>query len=534
MRRSAVSLNQALGLIFLIICLIITTRRVYEQQYFSSLLSSIQQQDEAKEVLLSPTRTDGVSTSSELTSSQVVSQSAPVKALESPPTTQTPQLETATSNTISSTQVIAESKSDALYTQTSFSDATTSTAAVDSMPTEEASSAHGPVNGCPEKTGDEGLFAQATPYVQAIMNSSTNSSMYDMPRLECPTINVERYSHLALGAVAPGKPRYFFAINLFQSVAIMPQLLASTVEVMRFLGPELCALSIVEGRSTDGTFEILKMLAQEMEALGVRYFLSCNERNPWGGETDRISALSELRNQALAPLTHHPGRYDIATTIIFLNDIAPCSEDILELIHQRTVLEADMTCAMDWINDGVSFYDIWISRQMNGEMFFEIPQSGSWEFSKNLFWNHFESRSRYKQGKPVQVFSCWNGAVALNAQPFMEGKVDFRSAHIGECYFGEPTLLAKDLWKLGNGRIAIIPKVNLGYSVEVSAKAKELHGWVSKQPGKKGTDDTGPTEWHGLKWQEKPPASIHCASIGTNPTWERGYWVPWDQTLRRR
>ncbi|KAK4938238.1 hypothetical protein LTR10_021311 [Elasticomyces elasticus] len=401
---------------------------------------------------------------------------------------------TATSDAISSTHIVFESETDASNTKTSFSDeptaiaslSVTATADVIAMATETTLSAHVPALGCPEKTGDEGLFAQANRYVQEIMNSSTNSSVGDMPRLKCPIINVERYSHLAVGAIAPGKPRYFFAMNLFQSVAIMPQLLASTVEVMRFLGPELCALSIVEGRSTDGTFEILQKLAAEMESLGVQYSLSCNERNPWGGETDRISALAELRNQALAPLTHHPGRYDISTTIIFLNDVAPCADDILELVHQRSVLEADMTCAMDWINDGVAFYDAWIARQLNGELFFEVPQSGSWEFSKNLFWNHQESRTRYKDGKAVQVFSCWNGAVALNAQPFMEGKIDFRSAREGECYFGEPTLLAKDLWKLGNGRIAIIPKVNLGYSVEVSAKAKKLHGWVSKPAGKKG------------------------------------------------
>ncbi|KAK5025302.1 hypothetical protein LTS07_008153 [Exophiala sideris] len=524
MRRAAVSLNQALGLILLTFCLVITTRRVYEQQYFSSLLNNIQQHDEAKDVLVPPTVPNRVSASSESMASQVAESA------------------TATSDAISSTHIVFESETDASNTKTSFSDeptaiaslSVTATADVIAMATETTLSAHVPALGCPEKTGDEGLFAQANRYVQEIMNSSTNSSVGDMPRLKCPIINVERYSHLAVGAIAPGKPRYFFAMNLFQSVAIMPQLLASTVEVMRFLGPELCALSIVEGRSTDGTFEILQKLAAEMESLGVQYSLSCNERNPWGGETDRISALAELRNQALAPLTHHPGRYDISTTIIFLNDVAPCADDILELVHQRSVLEADMTCAMDWINDGVAFYDAWIARQLNGELFFEVPQSGSWEFSKNLFWNHQESRTRYKDGKAVQVFSCWNGAVALNAQPFMEGKIDFRSAREGECYFGEPTLLAKDLWKLGNGRIAIIPKVNLGYSVEVSAKAKKLHGWVSKPAGKKGKDKSDPTESHGIKWQEKPPASIHCASIGTDPTWEKGYWVPWDQSLRRR
>jgi alpha-1,3-mannosyltransferase len=51
-------------------------------------------------------------------------------------------------------------------------------------------------------------------------------------------------------------------------------------------------------------------------------------------------------------------------------------EDILELIHQRLLQKADMTCAMDWIYGGATFYDVWVSRAMNGDQFFEVPQSG--------------------------------------------------------------------------------------------------------------------------------------------------------------
>lgn len=43
---------------------------------------------------------------------------------------------------------------------------------------------------------------------------------------------------------------------------------------MRFLGPQCCALSIVEGWSTDETYAILAGLKQELAAFGVPYFLS--------------------------------------------------------------------------------------------------------------------------------------------------------------------------------------------------------------------------------------------------------------------
>ncbi|EXJ60365.1 hypothetical protein A1O7_04517 [Cladophialophora yegresii CBS 114405] len=311
-------------------------------------------------------------------------------------------------------------------------------------------------------------------------------------------------------------------MNLHQSAHIIPQLLGAIVEAVRFLGPDHCVISVVEGRSTDGTFEILKSLVKEMEHLGVSYFLSCNELQPGGNGMERISTLAELRNLALGPLTRHPDQFDLSTTIIFLNDIAPCVEDILELILQRALLGADMTCGMDWYNlddgQGGTFYDSWIGRQMNGETFFEVPQSTSWDFSKNLFWDHETSKLRYSLGQPLQVFSCWNGAAAIAASPFMDGRIWFRTEMQGECHLGEPVHLAKDLWRLGYGKIAVIPGVNIGYSVVDSRIAKDAHGWVSE------VVEEGPMEPNRIVWQERPPGQIKCLE----GDWHKPSWEPFD------
>ncbi|KAB2100106.1 hypothetical protein AG0111_0g11695 [Alternaria gaisen] len=66
---------------------------------------------------------------------------------------------------------------------------------------------------------------------------------------------------------------------------------------------------------------------------------------------------------------------------MFSNDGALCMEDLLELIHQRTLQGADQTCAMDWtyVGDHPTFYDVWIARGMTGDSFLEIPASGSWD-----------------------------------------------------------------------------------------------------------------------------------------------------------
>ncbi|KIW89614.1 uncharacterized protein Z519_09770 [Cladophialophora bantiana CBS 173.52] len=365
---------------------------------------------------------------------------------------------------------------------------------------------------CEGRETDRDSFTKAGDYVHSVMNGSDGY----LPRLECPPLNASRYHGLSDRTTSGQKPRFFFATNLHQSAHIIPQLLGAIIEVIRFLGPEVCVVSVVEGRSTDGTFEILKSLAKEMEHLGVSYFLSCSELQPGGEGMERISTLAELRNRALWPLTQHAHLYDPSTTIIFLNDIAPCAEDLLELIHQQMVLKADMTCGMDWYNldDGGTFYDSWIGRQMNGETFFEVPQSTSWDFSKNLFWNHETSKSRYSLGQPVQVFSCWNGAVALSAEPFLEGKIWFRTEVAEECHLGEPVHLAKDLWKLGHGKIAVIPSVNVGYSVDDSRKAKEAHGSVSYVATKESI------QLSRIDWQRKPPGQIKCLGTWDHPSWE--------------
>jgi hypothetical protein len=44
--------------------------------------------------------------------------------------------------------------------------------------------------------------------------------------------------------------------NLHQSAKLLHQLIGLIVETMRFLGPEKCALPIIDGRLDDGTIEI--------------------------------------------------------------------------------------------------------------------------------------------------------------------------------------------------------------------------------------------------------------------------------------
>jgi len=365
----------------------------------------------------------------------------------------------------------------------------------------------------------------APAYITAIMSPEDNS----FPRLDCPTPGGIRYDYLKKRQtpIAPRavQPKYFFALDLHQCASLLPRLIGSVVETMRFLGPEHCALSIVEGRSDDGTFEILKMLRQEIEDLGARYFFNSTDLDPGSGA--RIAILAELRNMALQPLTHHPEQYDTETTVIFLNDVSICMEDILELIHQRVHQHADMTCAMDWtyVGPDPTFYDVWIARDIKGDTFFNIPEDGNWNSAWNLFWNNAPTQERYSSHEPFQVFSCWNGAVTFSAKLLLQHGISFHSSRSPpECFRGEPEIFCKEMWKAGSGKIAVVPSVNLEYSDEQAKKIKANKGYTSQWVGKDGDDDNDGSL--KIEWENNPPALVKCMSSYQNQT-----WVPWDEGL---
>ncbi|KAL8937562.1 MAG: hypothetical protein Q9211_003623 [Gyalolechia sp. 1 TL-2023] len=365
------------------------------------------------------------------------------------------------------------------------------------------------------KDGNATLLQLAPKYVKAIISPENTS----FDRLACPAPKGNRYRYLQSTTQAkinlngPKRWKYFFALILGECIYILPRLIGSIVETIHFLGPENCALSIVEGHSTDGTYEILLLLREELEKAGITYYFSTSDINPEAGH--RIQALADLRNLALQPLYDSATKAaSSATTILFINDVAICMEDILELIHQRQRQSADMVCAMDWVYLAVNptFYDVWVARGMNGDTFFSIPPSGSWDSAWDILWNNDEARTSLASGQPFQVFSCWNGAAAMGAKPFLESGIRFRAEFPGECPHGEPKSLCRDLWVHGYGKIAVVPSVGLAYSDEVATNVKAEKGYAS--------------DWvsHGIEekmieWAKDPPEKVKCMANYANQTW---------------
>lgn len=392
----------------------------------------------------------------------------------------------------------------------------------------------------PPKPTKEELISKARTFIPSILDPNDTS----IDRMSCPPINETRYSYLK-ASKWERKHKYFVALNLRECVDLLPRLLGSLVEAIEFLGPEQVAVSIVEGNSDDGTFEVLELLDQEFARMGVRYYLRSATLNPKDG--NRIEKLAMLRAMAVAPVTgtytpdidpessEFPAtpstvpRLPLAedATVLFLNDVAACAEDMLELLHQRALQSADMACAMDWTHPGPDplFYDVWVSRALNGDLFFDIPApQTNWDHAKDLFWNEPVARARLAAMKPFQVFACWNGAVVFTAEPLVKNEVAFRSSRGLECFQGEPQVFCKDLWYKGYGKIMVVPSVNLEYTDPLGRQTKKEKGYVSdcivgEEEERNGTSLLIP-------WQLEPPEKVKCM-----PTFDRQSWMPWNESL---
>ncbi|KAL8967915.1 MAG: hypothetical protein Q9197_005158 [Variospora fuerteventurae] len=327
------------------------------------------------------------------------------------------------------------------------------------------------------------------------------------PELQCRTPSEDRYAHLR--SFAAQKPRFFFALDLYQAAGILPQLTASILESIKFLGPEHCFLSIVQGSSTDGTTEMLQTLRADTAAIGLGFSLVHSDMHSTNTTTTtyRITTLAALRNLALAPLLTNTSRFPAhETTILFLNDISLCPTDILELLHQRRVQGADMACPMNFSDDGL-FYDIWVARSMTGDIFFNIPPSGLWEFAKDLLWDDPARKRRLNASLPFQAFACWNGMAAMGAEPFLDKGIRFRRSRDerGECYMGEPTLLCKDLWKEGFGKIVVVPSVWVAYSRDASVTVEREKGYVEENVKRYDEEEGLQEEEEMVEWEKDPP-----------------------------
>ncbi|KLO09995.1 capsular associated protein [Schizopora paradoxa] len=277
----------------------------------------------------------------------------------------------------------------------------------------------------------------------------------------------------------PDNHKYFFAINLYNSFDIIPDLLATLFRVGAILGYQNVFVSIYENGSSDQTPALLKVFDALMHSVGMRVVIRSSNRKR-GVHAHRIEYLAEVRNSAMTPLIElRDSENEYFDSIVFMNDILPCVDDVLELIWQSRKQNAGVTCAADYMyHDEIRqpvFYDNWVARDINGTALENTP-------FEDVF-HHPQSAYRYNHHLPVQVQSCWNGIAVLDPAPWYAAPyVRFRMARteiqrpagaggptvaVSECSASECSLLCNDYWSAGYGRIVMVPRVKLAYDNKV-------------------------------------------------------------------
>ncbi|KAF2270897.1 putative polysaccharide export protein [Lojkania enalia] len=204
------------------------------------------------------------------------------------------------------------------------------------------------------------------------------------------------------------------------------------------LGVENVFVTIYESGSFDDTKGALRELDTALEGLHVQRQITLSDithldeissqptehgwvKTPQGEvELRRIPYLADLRNKGLKPLEVMASEGQAFDIILFLNDIVFSPEDVLRLLDTNNGNYA-AACSLDFSKPPY-FYDTFALRDSNGHE------------AAMLTWPYFrsaKSRHAVEQFAPVPVASCWNGMVAMSAEPFL-GKNPLRFRGISD------------------------------------------------------------------------------------------------------
>ncbi|KAK4683508.1 alpha-1,3-mannosyltransferase, partial [Tremellales sp. Uapishka_1] len=269
-----------------------------------------------------------------------------------------------------------------------------------------------------------------------LFNISANSTAWPMRRrigLAIATLVLLFWANL--GLIPPAEevpvihradiniqPKYFIAANLYENEIVFPSWSSELLKVAAHLGEENTYISIFESNSKDQTRPMLDKFRMKLVTRGIPHRIVSEDTEerwwPYATSPERIEYLARARNRALEPLQSPDESirlpdYDSFTKIIFLNDIYYTWQSIIRLLATRLdgdpsmPADYDLACAMDFGSSGL--YDTWVSRDVCG-----TPFRAFWPYAKDP-----HTVEKVKKEKAFAVATCWNGAVALPAGPYL-------------------------------------------------------------------------------------------------------------------
>ncbi|WVQ93720.1 hypothetical protein IAU59_000797 [Kwoniella sp. CBS 9459] len=232
-----------------------------------------------------------------------------------------------------------------------------------------------------------------------------------VPREETPTLPTE---------INGVHQKYFIAANLHDNEAVLARWSDQLVQLAFHLGREDVFVSIYESNSRDRTKSLLSVLNNTLTNLSISHRIVTAEDNkhwwPYQTSSERIAYLASARNKALEPIQSADDNVRIPdwegyTKVLFLNDIWYSWQSMARLLDTKVQGEEeeeyDQACAMDFFASGL--YDTWAARDICG-----TPLRVFWPYVKDS-----ETVKQIRKEEPFRVSSCWNGAVALKAAPFL-------------------------------------------------------------------------------------------------------------------
>jgi alpha-1,3-mannosyltransferase len=268
--------------------------------------------------------------------------------------------------------------------------------------------------------------------------------------------------------------RIMIAAMLYNNETLLPHWIAELLNLIGALGRDNVFISIVESGSQDQTGVWLEWLQRILLALDVPHFIIAN--GPPRVDRLRIRHLARLRNLVLAPLQMAIGHNDwmewhfierfvkrrVAESaihvdkVLWLNDVYWCKEEALRLLAH----DADIACASDFVRpeEGWHFYDGWVARDVSGDIV-----SSYLNIDARYFMRDSASDSRWKKGLPVQMASCWNGMVSMNAEGFRQGATFSAGSGGVDCRSASEERICGEFVFLGFNRILMDPSVRVTY-----------------------------------------------------------------------
>lgn len=129
---------------------------------------------------------------------------------------------------------------------------------------------------------------------------------------------VKRGGSSGVGASKKGAHKYFFAINLYNSFDVIPDLFSTMLKVSSILGYQNVFVSVYENGSSDQTKALLRIFDSLSRSVGIRVVIRTSLRTR-GAFHHRIEYLAEVRNAALAPLQElRDSEGELFDTVIFM------------------------------------------------------------------------------------------------------------------------------------------------------------------------------------------------------------------------